>query len=118
MKRLPFTTNDVRDQCAHFGDAPLAHPLPVKDLLKMCQRIDDLEAAVALVERRAVLAAEAHGAAFERAWRAEAHRDDLEGQVAWLEARINNAWEILDSFPARGWGERVAVLKRALRPPP
>lgn len=42
-KRLPFTTDDVRDQCAQFGDAPLAHPLPVKDLLKMCQYIDDLE---------------------------------------------------------------------------
>jgi len=39
---LPFSTDDVRDQCAHFGDAPLAHPLPVKHLLMMCDAIDDL----------------------------------------------------------------------------
>lgn len=43
MSRLPFTTDDVREQCEMFGDAPLAHPLPVRDLLKMCDRIDELE---------------------------------------------------------------------------
>lgn len=43
---LPFSTQDVRDQCAQFGDAPLAHPLPVKDLLKMCTAIDELRGQV------------------------------------------------------------------------
>lgn len=47
MTRLPFTTDDVREQCAHFGDAPLAHPLPVRHLLMMCDRIDELETALA-----------------------------------------------------------------------
>lgn len=47
---LPFSTADVRDQCAQFGDAPLAHPLPVKDLLKMCTAIDELRGALDAVE--------------------------------------------------------------------
>lgn len=42
--RLPFTTADVREQCAQWGDAPMAYPLPVKDLLAMCRAIDELRA--------------------------------------------------------------------------
>jgi len=45
---LPFTTDDVREQCALFGAGVSGpHPLPVKDLLRLCDAIDELREAVA-----------------------------------------------------------------------
>lgn len=52
LGHLPFSTADVREQCAIFGDAPLAHPLPVKHLLMMCTALDELRTELATTRER------------------------------------------------------------------
>lgn len=41
---LPFTLEDVREQCAKWGDAPMAHPLPMRDQLRLVNAIEELRA--------------------------------------------------------------------------
>lgn len=94
-----------------------------KLIRQLLQQNIEYEARITELENRLLIATRSFDLANARAEIAEADLAEqervtrlLEGVLKGAEARIQQTWEILDSFPAKGWGERVAMLKHSLRP--